>query len=83
MMEPEQPLEPCTAKRLALWATGERFDHDVYSLYGSIPLIRAAGFYVIMLQMSLTLGEECVGSTNMSINFLIKPVRDSRSSIVK
>lgn len=52
---------------------GERFDHDAYSLYGSIPFIRAAGFYVVMLQMSITLGEGCVGSTNMAINFLINP----------
>jgi hypothetical protein len=60
-MEPVLPLEPCIAKRLVLWATGERFDHQAFSLYGSIPFLRAAGYYVIVRQMSITLRERgCV-----------------------
>jgi hypothetical protein len=36
----------------------------------------------MILQVSITLGEECVGSTNMTINFLIRLASDSRSFMV-
>jgi hypothetical protein len=54
-MESLLPLEPCITKRLVRWATSERFDYQAFSLYGSIPCLRAAGFYVIVRQMSIIL----------------------------